>query len=65
MDPSWVGDFHGATELNIRSLQRAFYQGGVDMSMADVALCPAVPILLFGALDEAWDTNGRCGRLIV
>eukprot|EP00435_Cladocopium_sp_Y103_P064916 s100_g26.t1 len=31
------------------SLQRAFYQGGVDMSMADVALCPAVPILLFGA----------------
>ena len=28
------------------------------MSMADVALCPAVPILLFGDLD-VWDEDGR------
>ena len=31
------------------SLQRAFYHGGVDMSMVEVAQCPSVPVLLFGA----------------
>lgn len=42
----------------LRSMQRAFYHNGENQDMSKIALCPSVPILLFGAsASPKWSTE--------